>query len=161
MVWLALLALARPAAAQNFPILVGRVVDEAGILSPTAERSLADASSALEARTSDQLVIVTVQSLGGLPIETYSTALGNRWGLGQKRLDNGVLLVVAPRERKVRIAVGFGLEGLLTDARSAAIVRHILPFFRANQLEGGVMRADREIIATLMSDRRRPKRKVA
>src|SRR5688572_27548014 len=93
-----------------FPELTGRVVDQAGILAPEEETRLSDQLAALEVRTTDQLVVVTVPSLQGLSIDEFSQQLGNHWGIGRADRNNGVLLVVAPKERRVRIAVGYGLE---------------------------------------------------
>ncbi|WP_309662185.1 TPM domain-containing protein [Sphingomonas sp.] len=133
-----------------------RVQDRAGILSAAEEVEVARQSEALEKATSDQLIVVTAPTLGGQDIAKYSTALGNRMGIGQADKDNGVLLVVAPNEKKVRIAVGLGLEGLLTDQRSAQIVAHMLPHFRSGDQAGAIDIGVREIDTVLRSDRRRP-----
>src|SRR5690606_31965183 len=100
----------------------GRVVDEARLLSAEQEATLTTRLEALEAETSDQLVVVTVNDLEGYPIEDYGYRLGRAWGIGQAEDDSGVLLIVAPNERKVRIEVGYGLEPILTDALSARII---------------------------------------
>ena len=120
------------------PALGGPVVDEADLLSPAEERRLDRLSSELERRTSDQFVIVTLDSLHGRPIEEIGLALGNSWGIGQKDKDNGVLLVVAPNEKKVRIEVGYGLERILSDAGAAEIIeRDLLPAFgRSDYVQG-------------------------
>jgi uncharacterized protein len=148
-----------PSAAQTFPQLTGRVVDDAHILSPATVADLTSKSAALEKRTFDQLVIVTIRSLGGRNIKSFATQLANHWGVGQKKLDNGVLVVVAPNEHLTRIAVGYGLEGLLTDARSAVIVHHIVPCFSKGNYDAGLELGEREIIARLLSDTHRPRRK--
>lgn len=141
---LALLCLlaAWPAAAQGglrFPALTGRVVDQAGILAPAQEAELAAKLEALERDTSDQLVVVTVESLQDRPIEDYGYQLGRAWGIGQNETNNGVLLVVAPNDRKVRIEVGYGLEPILTDALSALIIHNqILPAFREGDYARGI-----------------------
>src|SRR5690606_9503078 len=94
---------------------------------------------ALERDTTDQLVVVTVPDLQGREIEDYGYQLGRAWGIGQAENDNGVLLIVAPIERKVRIEVGYGLEGVLTDALSALIIQNqILPAFRDGDYALGV-----------------------
>jgi uncharacterized protein len=100
-----------PAAALDFPRLTGRVVDEAGILDSGVRASLTQKLADHEARSTDQVVIATVRSLQGESIENYANLLFRRWGLGQRDKNNGVLLLVAPSERKVRIEVGYGLEG--------------------------------------------------
>ncbi len=135
------LLLAPPALAAEiaFPKLTGRVVDEAGLLSATAERRIAERLEAHERATTNQVVVVTLPSLEGHPIEEYGYRLGRHWGIGQKGKDNGALLLVAPQERKVRIEVGYGLEGTLTDAISSNIVHAVvLPSFRRGDFEGGI-----------------------
>jgi uncharacterized protein len=87
------------------------------------------------------MVVVTVPDLGGLTIEEFGMALGNRWGIGQAEYDNGVLLLVAPKERRVRIEVGCGLEEVLTDARAGAIIDKMTPAVRKGQFERGVLLA--------------------
>lgn len=148
-VWLA----AGHATAQTFPALTGRVVDEARLLSPDRERQLSERLEALEAETADQLVVVTVNDLQGYPIEDYGYQLGREWGIGQGETDNGVLLIVAPNERKVRIEVGYGLEPILTDALSARIIHEeILPDFRQAGFESGITRGVDAIINQLTLD---------
>jgi uncharacterized protein len=133
-----------------------RVQDHAELLTGAQEIGLVRQSEALEKETTDQLVIVTVPTLNGKDIAQYSTALANRLGIGQADKDNGVLLVVAPNDRKVRIAVGYGLEGLLTDRRSSEIVQHMLPHFRSGDHAGAIGIGVDEIVAVLRSDTRRP-----
>jgi len=140
---LALLALALIAltatAAVRFPALSGRVVDEAGLLPPPARAALSDRLAAYEQQTGIQLVVATLKSLQGQEIEEYGIALARQWGIGQKEDDNGVLLIVAPNERAVRIEVGYGLEGTLTDALTSVIVREdILPAFREGDYARGI-----------------------
>ena len=136
--WLA----AVPAAAQDgprFPALSGRVVDEARLLSPAKEAELDARLAALERDTTDQVVVVTVEDLQGYAIEEYGYQLGRTWGIGQAGKNNGVLLIIAPEERKVRIEVGYGLEPVLTDALSALIIHNqILPSFRDGYYERGI-----------------------
>ncbi|HEU5068246.1 MAG TPA: YgcG family protein [Sphingomicrobium sp.] len=135
--FLALFAI--PAAAQTFPPLTGRVVDDAHILSPATIADLTSKSEALEAKTSRQLVIATVPSLQGDDIEDFGYRLGRAWGIGQKKLDNGIILLVAPNEHKVRIEVGYGATAYLTDAMSGLIIREdILPHFKQGDYDGGV-----------------------
>ena len=141
---LVLLLLPAAAAAQDFPKLTGRVVDAADILPPEVEARIAAKSELIEKQTTAQLVVATVPSLDGYEIEDYGYRLGRTWGIGQKRDgkgngDNGVILLVAPNDRKVRIEVGYGLEPILTDALSSVIIqRAILPEFRAGNLPAGV-----------------------
>ena len=127
-------------AAPSFPALSGRVVDAANDLPPAAELSLTGKLATLEAQTSRQLVIVTLPSLQGYEIEDYGYQLGRAWGIGQSRENNGVLLIVAPSERRVRIEIGYGLEGVLTDAMSSVILQQrVLPKLGAGDIEGGVV----------------------
>lgn len=128
------------AAVPTFPALTGRIVDGANILSPQTRASLDAKLEALETKTSRQLVLVTAPSLQGYEIEDYGYKLGRAWGIGEKGRDNGVLLIVAPNERRVRIEVGYGLEGVLTDALSNVILQaQVLPKFRTGDFEGGVV----------------------
>jgi uncharacterized protein len=139
LVWLG--AATTPALAQElrFPALSGRVVDQANLLSPQKEAELTQRLEALERDTSDQLVVVTIESLQDRDIADYGYQLGRAWGIGQSEEDNGVLLIVAPNERKVRIEVGYGLEPILTDALSALIIHErILPAFREGGFERGI-----------------------
>jgi uncharacterized protein len=134
-------AAATPALAQElrFPALTGRVVDQADLLSAEKEAELTQRLEALERDTTDQLVVVTIDSLQDRDIADYGYQLGRAWGIGQSEEDNGVLLIVAPNERKVRIEVGYGLEPILTDALSALIIHErILPAFRENGFERGI-----------------------
>jgi len=133
-----------------------RVQDRANILPPAQEIQLSRRSEQLEKATSDQLVVVTVPTLNGQDIARFSTDLGNREGIGQADRDNGVLLVVAPKEREVRIAVGYGLEGLLTNQRAGQIVDHMLPYFRSGDRVGAVNIGVSEIDAVLRSNLHRP-----
>ncbi|NWG26727.1 MAG: TPM domain-containing protein [Pseudorhodoplanes sp.] len=141
------------AAALTFPPLSGRVVDEAGILDAATRAELTQKLADLEARSTDQLVVVTLRSLQGTSIEDCGYQLGRAWGIGQQGKNNGVLLIVAPNERKVRIEVGYGLEGTLTDAIASFIVQtSILPRFKANDYPGGIRRGVEDIIQVLTGD---------
>ena len=146
-------ALLPAAAAPNFPALTGRVVDDAGLLSPEDRQALTAELKALEDKSSDQLVVVTLPSLQGYPIEDFGYQLGRHWGIGTAKLDNGVLLIVAPNERKVRIEVGYGLEPILTDALTKIIIENgILPRFRAGDFPGGIKDGVRDIALALTGD---------
>jgi len=138
---LALALLAAPAlAAPKFPALTGRVVDHANMLSPAVEANLTGRLAALESQTGRQLVVVTVPDLQDYPIEDYGYQLGREWGIGEEKADDGVLFIVAPNERKVRIEVGYGLEPILTDALSSIILQTaVIPKFKAGDMEGGVV----------------------
>ena len=159
----ALLCLIAPAAAApSFPALTGRVVDQANILSPETRAALTDKLAALEAQTSRQLVVVTLPSLQGYDIADYGYQLGRAWGIGQKKLDNGALLIVAPNEHRVRIEVGYGLEPILTDALSSVIEQSaILPKFRTGDYNGGVTAGVDALVAQLSLDRSAAEAKAA
>ncbi|HLG81035.1 MAG TPA: YgcG family protein [Bradyrhizobium sp.] len=149
------LSLTCAAAAQtlNFPPLSGRVVDEAGILDASTRDGLTQTLADLEQKTTDQLVVVTLRSLQGTSIEDYGYQLGRAWQIGQKDKNNGVLLIVAPNERKVRIEVGYGLEGELTDAVSKLIIENsILPRFKVSDYAGGIKRGVEDIVQVLSGD---------
>ena len=146
-----LLFAAIPAAAQLvFPPLSGRVVDAANLLPEGARTELTQILEAVERQTGAQVVVATLPSLQGTTIEDFGYQLGRAWGLGQQGKDNGALLVVAPNERKVRIEVGYGLEGALTDARSRAIIEaDILPLFREGRMVEGIVAGTVAIAQTL------------
>jgi uncharacterized protein len=151
-----------PAVALVLPTLSGRVVDDANILDPPTRAALDQKLAELEAKTTDQLVIVTLKSLQGTSIEDFGVALGRAWRIGQGDKNNGVLLIVAPSERKVRIEVGYGLEGTLTDAVSKLIIENaIIPRFRANDVPGGVTRGVDDIISVLTGDAEEWKQRAA
>ncbi|MFP1130881.1 TPM domain-containing protein [Asticcacaulis sp. W401b] len=156
-------------AAPDFPKLTGRVVDQAELLTPEVEADLTAKLAGLENATTDQVVVVTVNSLQGYDIADYGYQLGRTWGIGQKEAkaapgveseaggqfkNNGVLLIVAPNERKVRIEVGYGLEPVITDAYSSVIIQNaILPAFRDGDYQTGIVKGTDEIIAQLSADR--------
>ena len=134
----------------TFPALSGRVVDEAGLLDVTDRAALTAALAGLQTKTTDQLVVVTLRSLQGTTIEDYGYQLGRRWQIGQKDKDSGVLLIVAAAERKVRIEVGYGLEGTLTDALTKVIIETvILPRFKGGDLPGGIRLGTEQLIQVL------------
>ncbi len=136
---LGLLALAGVALAQNLPQLTGRVVDQAELLDPAQEQALTAKLEALERTTSRQLVVVTVPDLQGYSVEDFGYALGQSWKIGQAEADNGAILLVAVNDRKMRIEVGDGLEGILPDALAWIIIRdQITPRFKANDYPGGI-----------------------
>src|SRR4051795_8528394 len=149
-----LLLFAVPATAQTFPANNGSpVVDQAGILTPEQQLDLKSKSDALLAQTGRAFAVATVNSLEGYPVDDYAYRLGRAWGLGQKGKDNGVLLLVAPNERKVSIATGYGAGGFMTDAMSGVIIREaILPHFKQNPPDyGGGIEAGADAIIKQMS----------
>jgi uncharacterized protein len=127
------------AAEPTYPALTGRVVDGANLLAPDVRQRLDDKLKAHEDKTSDQVVVATVPSLQDVTIEDFANGLFRHWQLGQKARNNGALLIVAPKERKVRIEVGYGLEGALTDALSKTIITTaIAPKFKTGDFAGGI-----------------------
>jgi uncharacterized protein len=147
------LFLSHAAAEPALPELTGRVVDDAGLLSYPDKVAITADLKALEDKSSDQLVVVTVPSLQGYTIEDFGHQLGRRWGIGTAKFDNGVLLIVAPNERKTRIEVGTGLEGTLTDALSRIVIENsILPRFRDGDFAGGIKNGVRDIALVLTGD---------
>lgn len=137
-------------AALHFPALTGRVVDDAHILSAETVQSLDNMLADYERGTTNQVVVVTLPSLQGTSIEDYGYRLGRAWQIGQKGKDKGVLLIVAPKERKVRIEVGYGLEPVLTDAISSEIINGIiLPDFRTGNMEKGILDGTQAIVSVL------------
>jgi uncharacterized protein len=152
--WLTACLAAVPGWAEpKFPALTGRVVDDAGILSAADRAELTETLRALEEKSSDQLVVYTTRSLQGYPIEDFGYQLGRAWQIGQKGKDNGVLLIVAPNEHDVRIEVGYGLEGDLTDAVTRLIIEtSILPKFRAGDMAGGIAAGVDDVIKVLTGD---------
>jgi uncharacterized protein len=141
-------------AAPTFPPLNGqRVVDNAHALTPQTQADLTNKLAALEQKTGDQVVVVTLADLQGLEIEDYGYQLGRAWGIGQKGKDNGLLFIVAPAQHKVRIEVGYGLEPVMTDAMSSVILQtQVLPKFRAGDVDGGVEAGTDAIVQQLGLD---------
>jgi uncharacterized protein len=156
--WLALAGLAFASiafawAAPNFPALSGRIVDQANVIPPAKRVDLDLKLAELEMKSGIQLVVATVSSLDGEEIEPYANALFRSWKLGQKDKNNGVLLLVAPKERRVRIEVGYGLEGTLTDALSKVIIANaIAPRFKTGDYGDGITRGVDDIITVLTTD---------
>lgn len=136
--------------AQSLPALAGRVVDDAGIIDAATESALTGRLAGFEEKSSDQIVVATIQSLNGEAIEPYANRLFRAWGLGQAGEDNGILLLVAVEDRRMRIEVGYGLEGTLTDLHSKLIIENtMVPAFRAGDFSGGISQAVEDIILVL------------
>ncbi|MFQ2173965.1 TPM domain-containing protein [Aeromonas rivipollensis] len=140
-------------AAPTFPALSGRVVDEAALMSRKQAHQLTQQLAAFEKRSGIQLVVVSVDNLDGETIEEYGYQLGRHWGIGQKGKNNGVLLLIAQDERKVRIEVGYGLEGALPDAIAANIIQtRILPAFKRGDMVAGVVAGSQSIMKALAGE---------
>ena len=139
--------------ALDYPALTGRVVDQANVITAPSRSGIETKLKELEDKSSIQLVVATVKSLQGSDIETYANGLFRFWKLGQAQKNNGVLLLVAPAEHKVRIEVGYGLEGTLTDALSSVIIASaIIPRFKTGDFSGGIERGVDGIINVLSGD---------
>jgi uncharacterized protein len=146
------LAVAAQAQAQGptFPPLTGRVVDAAHVLPADVAAKLDQQLAALETQSQRQLVVATIPDLQGYDIEDYGYRLGRAWGLGDKKRNDGIVLIVAPKERKVRIEVGYGLEATVTDGLSELIIQNtILPRFKAGDMPGGIAAGTAALIQQL------------
>ncbi len=137
-----------------FPRQTGQIVDSANILSQSEKNILRTKVQKLEEQSSDQLVIVTLPSLQGYDIAEFSVELARHWKIGQKEANNGVLLVIAPKERKMRIEVGYGLEGTLPDALANNILQNsIKPYFKKGQMFKGILKGTEDIISVLLGNK--------
>ena len=150
---------AAPAAALDVPPLTGRVVDAAHLLPAPLAQTLSDDLAAHEARTGNQVVVLTLPSLEGEPLEEFSHRVATTWKLGKKGTDNGVLILVVTGDRKVRIEVGYGLEGTLTDAKSAHIIREeMAPRFKGGAYAAGILAGVKAVLGTIEGTYRAPER---
>lgn len=128
------------ASAQTFPSLTGRVVDAAHVLNDQQIAELSQISEQVEQASTRQFVVATIPDLQGYDIADYGYRLGRAWKIGQKDANNGIILIVAPNDRKVRIEVGYGLEPIMTDALSSQIIREtIIPRFKDGDMPGGII----------------------
>jgi uncharacterized protein len=153
---------AQPAAALDVPPLTGRIVDTTHLLPADLAASLSAELAAHEARTGNQVALLTLPSLEGEPLEEFSHRVATTWRLGQKGTDNGVLVLVVPEDRKVRIEVGYGLEGTLTDLKSSRIIREeMIPRFRNGDFSGGIAAGVRAVLSTIEGTYTPPERKAA
>ena len=147
---LALVLTALTASALDVPYLTGRVNDDAEILSPQVRKTITERLKAHEDKTGNQIAVLTVPSLEGESIEGYAEAVFKEWKLGQKGKDNGILLIVAPQDRRMRIEVGYGLEGTLPDSAAGSIIRNVItPKFKSGDYDGGVEAGVNAIISVL------------
>jgi uncharacterized protein len=150
LVLLLMLASSALAAEPKFPALTGRVVDDAHVLNASTQNELTDMLAAHESATGQQVVVVTLDSLQGDTIEDFGYQLGRNWGIGQKGKNTGAMLIVVPKEHKVRIEVGYGLEGQLTDATSRTIIENdIVPNFKRGDFDAGVVAGTTSILKVL------------
>lgn len=138
-VFLILLRLPVAVAGPEIPPLTGRVVDLADILTNAAERDLTNQLVKVEQKTGVQIALVTLPALGQYAIETWGLALGRGWGIGHKGKDDGIVIVLAPNDREVRIEVGYGLEGRIPDATASKIIQaYMLPAAREHRFATGL-----------------------
>ncbi len=136
--------------AVEIPYLTGRVTDNAGILSDEAIRSISARLKAHEDKTTNQIAVLTVETLGGASIEDYAFEVFTAWKLGRKEQDNGLLIIVAPAEHRVRIEVGYGLEGFMNDGLAGGIIRNTLtPYFKKGEYDVGLEAGVKEILFLL------------
>lgn len=136
-----------------FPALTGRVVDSASMLSQSEKQELEGLFAAFEAKSSDQIVVATLPTLAGENLEDYANRLFRHWQLGQAGENNGVLFLIARDDRKLRIEVGYGLEGTLTDALSKIIISQIVvPQFKAGNFGAGILEGSKMILKVLSGD---------
>ena len=118
--------------------LAGHVTDAADILSAGEEARLSDRLRRYEARTKHQMVVATTSSLHGARVDNFGTCLGNRWKIGRKDHDDGIVVLIAPNERQMRIATGFGMEKILTDDKALAVIHQMTPYFAKADYAGGL-----------------------
>ncbi|MBN9274256.1 MAG: YgcG family protein, partial [Mesorhizobium sp.] len=141
------------ALAADLPALTGRVVDDANLIDAATKVLLTQKLADFEAKGSDQIVVATIPSLDGEEIEPYANRLFRFWKLGQAKENNGVLLLVAKNDRKMRIEVGYGLEGTLTDLHTKLIIENdMVPAFRAGDFSGGIEKAVDDMIMVLQGN---------
>ena len=148
-IFLAITILAKP----TFPELTGRVVDNAKLLSISEKTKLNTILENHENETSNQIVIVTLNSLDSYDIADYGYQLGRHWGIGQKEKNNGILLIISMAEKKIRIEVGYGLEGALPDKTAHEIIEYIIkPNFRQSNFYIGISKASKAIIESIKGE---------
>ncbi|HEY9420576.1 MAG TPA: TPM domain-containing protein, partial [Thermoanaerobaculia bacterium] len=153
MLFLPLLLVPHWGAAKEVPFLAGRVNDQANLLSPEQRQRIEQKLAGLEQRTTHQVVVLTVDSLEGDPIEDYANRVAETWKLGTAEKDNGALLLVASGDRKMRIEVGYGLEPDLTDLQTNVIQNDvIIPYFRRGDFGGGIEAGVDAMIGAIQGD---------
>lgn len=150
---IAALLWAGPAAALEIPAPHGYVQDRAGLLQQETVRKLEQYLADLDRTDSTQIAILTIPSLEGENLEDYSLRVAEAWGIGRKGHDNGALLLIAKDDRKVRIEVGYGLEGRLTDLLAGRIIdQEITPRFRQGDFEGGVLAGTQAMVEAVRGE---------
>jgi uncharacterized protein len=137
---------------QDLPSPTNYVNDFAGVLSPTTLSSLNALCAQLDRQAHAQIAVVTVKTLEGEPIENFATALEDKWKVGKKGTDRGLLLILATDDHKYRIEVGYGLEGILPDGRVGDIGRQMIPYLRQNDFDGAITMAVRQMAGVIAAD---------
>ncbi len=137
---------------QDLPKPTNYVSDFAGVLSPETQASLNALCAQVDRQAHAQIAVVTIKSLDGQPIENFATELEDKWKVGKKGTDRGLLLIFAPNDRKYRIEVGYGLEGILPDGRVGDIGRQMVPYLRQNNYDAAVTLAVRQIAGVIAAD---------
>jgi uncharacterized protein len=155
--WLVCFSWAPDLLALEVPPLKGRVNDTAGMLSAATRQQLEDVLGRLEQSDSTQIVVLTVPSLNGEVLEEFSIKVADQWKIGQKGLDNGAILLIAQKDRKIRIEVGYGLEGSLTDLMAGRIIRNVIvPQFKAGKFDQGVIDGVQAMIGVVRGEYQTP-----
>lgn len=145
--------------ALEVPALQGRVNDHAGMLSAATRQQLEDILNRLEQTDSTQIVVLTIPSLGGEGLEEFSLKVAEKWKIGQKGFDNGAILLIAKNDRKIRIEVGYGLEGSLTDLMAGRIIRNVIvPQFKAGNFDQGIIDGVQAMIAVVRGEYQAPEK---
>jgi uncharacterized protein len=137
---------------QDLPKPTNYVSDFAGVLSPETQASLNALCTQVDRQAHAQIAVVTIKSLDGQPIENFATELEDKWKVGKKGTDRGLLLIFAPNDRKYRIEVGYGLEGILPDGRVGDIGRLMAPYLRQNNYDAAVTLAVRQVAGVIAAD---------
>ncbi len=137
---------------QDLPAPTNYVNDFAGVLSPQTQASLNALCAQVDRQAHAQIAVVTIKSLDGEPIENFATALEDKWKVGKKGTDRGLLLIFAISDRKYRIEVGYGLEGILPDGRVGDIGRQMVPYLQQNDYDGAITLAVRQIAGVIAAD---------
>lgn len=141
------------AACQGVPsmAMTGRVTDAADVLTAEEEKRLSDRLARYEARTKHQMAVATTASLNGARVDNFGSCLGDRWAIGRKDVNDGVLILIAPKERQMRIATGTGMEKLLPDEKAKVVIGRMTPYFKSADYAGGLT-AGVEAIAAQAGD---------
>jgi uncharacterized protein len=137
---------------QDLPQPTNYVSDFAGVLSPETQTSLNALCAQVDRLAHAQIAVVTIKSLDGEPIENFATALEDKWKVGKKGTDRGILLIFAPQDRKYRFEVGYGLEGILPDGRVGTIGRQMVPYLQRNDFDSAITLAVQQVAGVIAAD---------